>query len=566
MKRYTSKMITAILVLTLLLSNAAVILPLGGVAPVEAAPGAPNLIIGLFRFMAALEQRNRVYGEARVTAAELNAYYDQLTERNNQMRAEMVRKAIAGEIHPRFARSYIRLGAALRSERNAAMAMIEAEKQQARQEFLRRLGREIRGILIGSPSGQKVLTEIRETIGGIREAAVAVQVAAEAGKPTQMLGEALGRKVGGMSVVKDAARELGSMAGHQIDRGLGGLISRVEGVIDNINTEVDGVIDWLDDMDDAIARQQEQSREPVSMVGNRTIAAARIPVDREAAAVDIAANAYARAAEQGGHLEPGMTRDKMIDRIRAGLLDARLSGIEIVVSGTLSGQVFCTGVGRGEYEVAAKALGQVPQVSQTPEQAHYVVCYDLESGLPQSARLFGALTDEEREAIGQDQSEKPPTSPGSTRYVGTMDWSLLDERDSVFDGQYWNPDQYQKNIILIEVADDGTVSGEYELINTFVGTDNYCTVTMTYHFSGVFSGQIVDTEGTITVSETISSDVSNVIVHDERCRQDDDSLVFGPFSREVEFQIFSDQMTGIIIPMDTGDPNYLRWSFLADRQ
>lgn len=494
MKRYASKLITAILVLTLLLSNAAVILPLGGAAPVEASPGAPNLIIGLFRFMAALEQRNRVYGEARVTAAELNAYYDQLTERNDQMRAEMVRKAIAGEIHPRFARSYIRLGAALRSERNAAMAMIEAEKQQARQEFLRRLGREIRGILVGSPSGQKVLTEIRETIGGIREAAVAVQVAAEAGKPTQMLGEALGRKVGGMSVVKDAARELGSMAGHQIDRGLGGLISRVEGVIDNINTEVDGVIDWLDDMDDAIARQQEQSREPVSLVGNRTTAAARIPVDREASAVDIAANAYARAAEQGGHLEPGMTRDKMIDRIRAGLLDARLSGIELVVSGTLSGQVFCDGVGRGEYEVAARALGQVPQVSQTPEQAHYVVCYDLESGFPQSARLFGALTDEERETIGQDPADADPGTDMSAgpipvgTYEGETGWA-----------QYYLIGELPQDTISVTVDEDGSLTGilAFEMI-TPSRYDESRNCTEQYHFSdnGTFSGQLINNMGT----------------------------------------------------------------------
>jgi hypothetical protein len=501
MNKQWGKLITTALVLILLMNTVAVSLPNFGLQPVQAAPPAPNLIVGLFRFMAALEQRNRVYAEARATAEEINQYYDQLSAQTDQMRREMVASAATGDTHPRFARAYTRIGAALEAERRAAIDMIEAEKQQARQDFLRRLGSEIRGILIGSPGGQKVLTEIREAIGGIREAAVAVQIAAEGGKPTNMLGEALARKVGGMGIVKDAARELGSMAGHQIDKGLGGLVSRIEGVIDNINTEVDGVIDWLDDMDSTIAQHQEQSREPISLVGNRSHTNILIPVDRAAAAIDIAANAFARAAEQSGNLEPGMTRDTMIDRIRADLLDARLSGIGTVVSGTLSGRVYCTGVGRGEYELAAKILGQVPEVSPNPEQARYIVCYDLETGAPQSARLFGSVVAEK-----EDQDEPTINVPEDAtlfgRYEGETGWK----------GPF-GAEQILEDRFVIDIYDDGSVAGFFKF--NYIMPSQYLDEDCTYQIqramtTTITSGTLVDNKATLT-ADSIYTICENIL-------------------------------------------------------
>lgn len=502
MNKQWGKLITTALVLILLMNTVAVSLPNFGLQPVQAAPPAPNLIVGLFRFMAALEQRNRVYAEARATAAEINTYYDQLIAQTDQMRREMVASAATGDTHPRLARAYTRIGAALEAERRAAIDMIEAEKQQARQDFLRRLGSEIRGILIGSPGGQKVLTEIREAIGGIREAAVAVQIAAEAGKPTNMLGEALARKVGGMGIVKDAARELGSMAGHQIDRGLGGLVSRIEGVIDNINTEVDGVIDWLDDMDSSIAQHQEQRREPVSLVGNRAHTNILIPVDRAAAAIDIAANAFARAAEQSGNLEPGMTRDTMIDRIRADLLDARLSGIGAVVSGNLSGRVYCTGVGRGEYELAAQALGQIPEVSPNPERARYMVCYDLETGAPQLAKLFGsASTEMENLEDPLPMVNIPEDATLVGRYEGETGW-----RPS-------GAEQILEDQFVIDIYDDGSVSGVFKWNYIMPSTywDDDCTHQIQRAMTTtITSGTLVDNKATLT-AESVYTICENIL-------------------------------------------------------
>ena len=98
------------------------------------------------------------------------------------------------------------------AERNAAIQMIKAEKNQARKDFERTLGKFIANILDPSPGGQKIISQVREAIR-VCEVAVAVQAALEGGKPIEALGDALARKVGDIRAVQELARGLGPPSG-----------------------------------------------------------------------------------------------------------------------------------------------------------------------------------------------------------------------------------------------------------------------------------------------------------------------------------------------------------------
>jgi hypothetical protein len=264
-KRLT-RCITAVLVLVLLMSSVVMPLPFAGVEVAHAAFGGPNLITALFKIGVAWDARNRIYREAGATAEEINAYYDGLIAHAGSIRGEMIAKVAAGEIPARYARAYTRIEAALEAERRAAIQMIEAEKKQARRDFHNKLGKEIVNILIASPGGQRIIGQAREALKNTREAAVAVQVAAEKGRPIDALRAALARQVGDIPIVQEAARELGSVVGHGIDRALGGAIGKVEKAIDNIQAGMGEAIDVLDGLDAHVAQYDGQARRPVSLV------------------------------------------------------------------------------------------------------------------------------------------------------------------------------------------------------------------------------------------------------------------------------------------------------------
>ena len=290
------KLLTAVLALALLLADLLPLLPAASVPPAEAGFFGSNIIVGFFRTLGALGTRNRTYREARGTAQELNAYYDALIAQAQIARSEYIQGAVAGDRPASLAGAYVRVEAALEAERDAAIQMVEAEKNQARQNFERTLVKEITNVIIASPGGQRVIGRVRETITRTRDAAVAVQVAANEGRPIDALGNALAEQVGGGRIVQDAARELGSMVGHRVDRALGGALSRVERAIDNVQGEMGSAIDLLDQADKDVARYDGQQRRPVSLVEDNSLLGALIPVNRASAVVDVAASAFAGAA------------------------------------------------------------------------------------------------------------------------------------------------------------------------------------------------------------------------------------------------------------------------------
>ena len=480
-----TRFVTVTLVFILLLTAAPAPLPWAGVETAEAAFLGPNGILGLFRIGAALAQRNRVYTEAGATAQEINAYYDGLIARAQGVRKDFIAEARTGTRPAQFAPAYTRVEAALEAERRAAIQMIEAEKKQARRDFNRKLGKEITNILIAAPGGQRIIGEVQDALKGTREAVVALQVAAEKGRPTEALRDALARQVGDIPIVQDAARELGSVVGHGLDRALGGVIGKVERVIDDVQAGMGEAIDVLDELDARVAQYDGQARRPVSVLEDSGLIGKIVPVDRANAVLDVAASAYAGAAALTGKLDPGTTRGDMRDRIRGALQDEQLARIRGLASGNAAGKTYCTAVGRGEYEVAARGLGQTPQAASDPEKAHYLVCYDLQTRAPQYARMLGAAAEE---VAGEEVSPTPAGQgaaiPADT-YIGTTNWLQAADPN-------WNPEQYSTNELIINVAADGTVTGSYTVNYAYDWRNEpkNCSGSWEYDISGVFSGRL----------------------------------------------------------------------------
>lgn len=68
-KRRLSRLVTAALVVMLLMTDAAALLPGGSLPGGHAGFPGPNVIVGLVRTGAALHRRNEVYREARATSS-----------------------------------------------------------------------------------------------------------------------------------------------------------------------------------------------------------------------------------------------------------------------------------------------------------------------------------------------------------------------------------------------------------------------------------------------------------------------------------------------------------------
>jgi hypothetical protein len=356
-KPFLVKLMTVTLVVCLLGSHAAVLIPSVRVLNVQAATPNINVITGLFRSISALNKRNQVYAEARATAEEVNAYYDAQIATAQRLRQEKITAAASGGKKDPFIRSYIRATAALEQERRAMIQMIEAEKNRARQEFNRSLANEIKNVLFSSPGGQSLLNNVRDTIQNTRAAAAALQAAANAGNPSALLTEALTNRIGDIQITRDLAATLGSEVGNKIDRALGGAIIKLEQAINDIQAELGQAIAVLDDLDASVAQQQEQVRSPVSPVGNSLLNSSIIPINQNSAGLDVAAFAFMIATERSGNQQPGETRQTMYDQIRGSLQTAILSETMSNLLGEQVGEIYCLVVSRADYQQAATTLG-----------------------------------------------------------------------------------------------------------------------------------------------------------------------------------------------------------------
>ena len=490
-KKTVHRIAGIVLIIAMLFSEASMLLSGGGVMSAEAAVPGPNVIFGLFRTLGALSRRNRIYEEARATSRDINDYYDQLLETAQREREDLIRQAIAGEKPPQFVRSYVRMEAALEAERAAAIEMVEQEKNQARVNFEQTLVREITRVLIASPGGQKIIRDVRETIARAREAAVAVQEALEGGKPIEALGEALADKVGDIPIARELARGLGSMAGRKLDQALGGPLARIEGAVSNMQAGMGETIAVLEEIDADVARYDRAERKPVSLLEDDSLVGEVIPVDQDNAAVDVAASAFAGAAEMAGVLEEGTSRETMKDRIRGALLADRLSGLAALKQGETAGEAFCAAVGLGEYQTAAAQLGDKVQAAEDPERAAYLVCYDLGTGLPVYASMLGA-DDEEEQATLTAVVEGTPAEEGQA----SDGFPLGTHRGSFYLSTKNLLTEQKENDFSITVDEDGNVTGS-AFLKYWMGYTNgeRCIEQIEVTVQGSLTGQIEQSNG-----------------------------------------------------------------------
>jgi hypothetical protein len=453
----SQRFINIILVAVLLISQATVLHNVVRVEPAEGASGL-NALVGLINIINAANQRRRLYNEARDTQGEMNAYYDALiAEARNQFREqELLNLRGENTTFEKDKSNYIKLITILETERAAVTQQIEAEKNAARQRFNQALGQQIFNVLIQSPGGQQILNDVRQTIDGLRQAAVAVQAALGEGRPTDQLLEQVAQSVSDVSVVRNAVRVLGSEVGHKVDQALGGLLTQIDTAAANLQEGMQQAINKADELDGIVAGYQEDDRTPGAANGG-TIR----PVDGP---LDAAMEALANASFIAASIRPDDgTRDTMRDRIREALMDQRNDRRNQLLGDRLPGLARCERVSQAAYQSAAAELGIAVETPADPQTAKYLVCYYTDSGEPICAALIGeALAageptreqgDEGQEAGGQPPAGEPPL--------------MVDPvTDKIFDGVFHGPPvcgegeeyPYQWTVSLLQ-DDSGNVSG-----------------------------------------------------------------------------------------------------------
>ncbi|MBN1314703.1 MAG: hypothetical protein JXA42_04525, partial [Anaerolineales bacterium] len=404
------------------------------------------------------------------------------------------------------------------------------------------------------------------------QAAVAVQTALNKGKPIDALVEDLAEKVSGIPIVQDAVQHLGSKVGHRIDRALGGAIGRIEGAIENVQAEIGGAIDVVDELDGNVAQYDETDWDVVSYIEESGVINGLVPVDRANAAQDVAASAYSRAAELNGGLEPGISRDTMRGRIKNGLLDQSLERIGGYLGENGAGKVFCTAAGRGEYELASKQLGQTPLVPNDPDTARYICCYDIQTQTPVSARLLGS---DEEETAADETAEETTTQSEDAAIVGQGEqipvgnYTGVSNYPEVLNKMGWfveSEGNLTYHNVTVNVADDGNVSGSYSLYYVGFQQDKFnyfgkvCSGHAEADITGVFEGQLTGSRGIIRSTENwvcpqfYDCQILDVCTTDE------------PYYREFEIQINGGTMTGVTVPYPEDQDHIFVWTFNAVRE
>lgn len=392
--------------------------------PVGQAQGSPaNAVVALFNIIGAARRRNRVYREARATQRDMDAYYDELLA---EARSQLQERGLMGvgtegefQLENRGQlRVYIKMYEALEAEREAVTQQIEREKNDARRQFNRNLTNEIVGILVKSPGGQRLIGDMRNTIGELREAVEAVQEAINNNRPFDALVGVLQEKLEKVPVIRHAAQEIGSVVAQKIDQLLGGVITRMENALDNVQGEMGQALATVDELDSELARVDERERTPVSLVEEGGVLGSIRGVDRANAAVDVAAQAYTNAAIIAGALRNPSEgeRSTMRDRIREQMLGDRLDRLSSV--GERTRYVTCEGVGQGAYNLAMQQLGRTPEQPANPATSAYLVCRDRASGTIIHAALIGpamgASATQTAKAVAEEEGEPTATTAQQT--------------------------------------------------------------------------------------------------------------------------------------------------------
>ena len=531
--------VLAALAAAILLAELVVLAP-----PAAAQVSTANGALGLIRVISAINRRNRIYQAARDTQRDFNAYYNSLqdTARAQLISGELnsLRRGETG-LEPVRAAAYIRLTAALAQEQAAVTRAIDAETNQARRDFNRTLVRQLQEVVIRLPGAQQILGEVRTVISNLRTTVIALQTAAAANQPLDLLTQRLAEQVSSSSIIQDRVRELGSALGPDLDRALGGALTQVNNTLQDVNREANQAVELLDGMEGQVAALDLSQAEVAE--GDTTAGPLNIRLtDRATAILDVASQAIAFLSAMQG--TGGTTREQLVQQIRTDLLQERNEAL-LQAAQTVS-LITCSGVGRGEYEMLMGMLGKPPGTASDPEHARYVVCTDRETGQPVRAFIIGGAS-EATATPGEGTPTVEPEIPVGT-YVGTTTYP---ETLSVVG-------TVTENSVTVTVDPDGTVSGSLEIItDRSEAVTQKCTMAFHQDFAGELSGRLGRSAGYVDI-HAVRSGAS---VH---CDGTTEAWSDPPSEWVVSLRVVDGVMTGEVIGFEGSED--VIFAFTANRQ
>ena len=480
----------------------AAILILGGLAdllapaqPAHAQIPLANGIVAIGTLIGAGARRRGTYIAADQNQREFNRYYDRLrdTARTQLVSGELssLRNTQAGLQHVRVG-AFVKLDAATRAEHTAVTRAIEAEKNEARLNFNRTVVRTLTNVILSTPGAQQILSQVRTVISSVRAGVIALQSAMAAGQPTNLIREQLAQNVRDSALVQNAVRNLGTMLGQSLDQAMGGALTRVDNALIRAQEEMAAATTGLDQIDSEVATLSTER--PSVLTGDRTGLGFDIRItDSTNSMLDAASSAIAFiSAIQGSR---GTTREQMYQQIRSQLLQEH--NVALLSAAMTVRSITCTGVGRGEYEVAMGMLGKPPGTVPDPEDAVYIVCSDRETGQPVHAYIVGGGAEVTATPGEGTPTVKPVIHAGT--YVG----------EAVFPEVAVNGEDVTServvsvNVVRLTVLEDGRVEGElsFEAQETITGRD--CGSRWDYSTYGTFDGSLTAETGTIPMASTM---------------------------------------------------------------
>ena len=157
-----------------------------------------------------------------------------------------------------------------------------------------------------------------------------------------------------------------------------------------------------------------------------------------------------------------------------------IDAVNVIISAATEN---CRTVSRSVYETASYNLGQEPQTPENPEAVAYQVCYA--DGKPVSAKMVAGYESEMDDAAEPPENmvEEAKISSGSAgTYLGELNeippsWKML------------------KNDFIIEVAEDGTVSGIKNYQIERESADSNCTPRWENGHTTVINGVLSGSSG-----------------------------------------------------------------------
>jgi hypothetical protein len=507
-----------------------------GASPASAQVDPVNAGLGLLRVINAINRRNRTYQAARDTKRDFDAYYRSLQDTaRGQLRSGELHSLRSGASGPETVRvaAYVRLTQALAAEQTAITRAIDAETNQARRDFNRTLVRQLQEIVIRVPGAQQILSNVRTVISNVRTTVIALQAAANANQPLDVLTQRLAEQVSSSALVQQQVRDLGSALGPDLDRALGGALTQVNASIQDVNREANQAVTLLDGMDAQVA-ELDLSRAEVAE-GDQRVGPLNIRVtDRATAALDVASQAlaYLSLMQSPG----GMTREQLYQQIRSDLLNER--NAQLLDAALHVSQVVCKGVGRGEYEAAVAALGKAPENPDETEKVSYIVCTEWNTGQP--IRAWMSRVGRPTPAPGSSSSATATSAsiPVGT-YVGEVtlpSWIRSSSPPVSVDTAI------SVNTVRVTVNEDGRVEGEmnYERKETAHWPD--CSHQFEESIYGAFTGYLVDRAGRVNLESAIETRWTPIRHTDVSCGAPGSKV--GSYTWEIQVQVQGEHMRG----------------------